>query len=165
MRIYLLMRVLAIFCCLSANVKAHQQKETVTTLLFNERSGNLEITHRFTLHDAEHAAKRLLDPHADLIGDSTAQRAFGRYVEERFVIRNAKKTALKLVYVGHEMEGKFFWVYQEVPLPEDIVALEVLHDVLRDIWPSQKNLVNIEKAGEVRSLEFKDDVAWLTVKL
>ena len=34
---------------------AHQQKIAITTVLFNPRTENIEIMHRFNLHDAEHA--------------------------------------------------------------------------------------------------------------
>ena len=30
---------------------AHQQKEAYITLLFNERSSLIEVSHRFSLHD------------------------------------------------------------------------------------------------------------------
>ncbi len=38
---------------------AHQQKIAITTVLFNPRTQNIEIMHRFNLHDAEHAVKAL----------------------------------------------------------------------------------------------------------
>jgi hypothetical protein len=34
---------------------AHQQKAAETTVLFNKRSGQLEVSHRFYMHDTEHA--------------------------------------------------------------------------------------------------------------
>ena len=40
----------------SAPLGAHQQKAALTTLRYNPRSNEVEIAHRFALHDAEHAA-------------------------------------------------------------------------------------------------------------
>ena len=43
--------------------------------------------------------------------------------------------------------------------------MTVISMALRDIWPGQSNLVNIEKAGEVLSLLFVGAAEVLTVKL
>lgn len=46
-------------------VSAHQIKAAITTVLFNPRTENIEVMHRFNLHDAEHAVKALFDKRAD----------------------------------------------------------------------------------------------------
>ena len=52
---------------LAAPLSAHQQKEAITRVLFNPRTGNIEVMHRFLLHDAEHAVKELVDAKADIL--------------------------------------------------------------------------------------------------
>ena len=55
------------------------------------------------------------------------------------------------------------WVYQEIPLPEDLQGLGVVNNILRDIWPEQSNLVNIERDEEIQTLNFDGDTEWLSV--
>jgi len=74
-------------------------------------------------------------------------------------------TELNLQYVGEEIEGQFLWVYQEARQLQDVNALSVIHVALRDIWPDQANLVNVEKNGQIYSLSFADSAESLRVEL
>lgn len=144
---------------------AHQQKAALTEILFNERSGNLEIVHRFYLHDAEHAIKDVVDANADIIGSPESQRRFAEYVESNFAIINEAGRSLELRPVGHEADGQFFWVYQEITLPEEMNEMTIISNSLREIWPSQINTVNIKKEGQVTSLTFRDQIEQLQAQL
>lgn len=135
------------------HVQAHQQKEAISTILFNSRSGNIEISHRFYIHDAEHAVKRILDKQADLMTDEAAQKAFADYVVEHFSVSFNKQETLPLKLLGQEIAGKFFWVYQETPIVSKPSQIEVSYSALMEIWPSQRNIVNVEGVGELKSLE------------
>lgn len=159
--------ILLLCGALSAPSFAHQIKTAISTVLFNQRSGNLEVMHRFYLHDAEHAVHHVLDTDADIISDVSTQQNFAEYVGQRFHI-NSENGELTLTPVGFEVEGKFFWVYQETALPENVSELTVSHNALRDIWPDQINTVNVERtvAGqkEVDTVTFRDAVELLKVE-
>lgn len=142
---------------------AHQQKTAITTVLFNPRTENIEIMHRFNLHDAEHAVKALFKKTADILDDGETQSEFAGYVAERFKLLNAKGQVLPLNLVGYEVEGKFFWVYQETVQPPELEGLKISHDALRDLWPSQINTINIEGNGKLKTLTFSDNVELLEV--
>ena len=142
---------------------AHQQQAALTRVLFNARSGNLEVMHRFLVHDAEHAVRQLLDPEADLIASAPAREQFSTYVQERFTLLGSEGNALALQYVGQEIDGIFLWVYQEMPIPDSLTTLSVIHNALRDLWPEQNNLVNIERDGRVQTLNFNGSTEWLSV--
>ena len=86
---------------------AHQQKIAITTVLFNPRTENIEIMHRFNLHDAEHAVKSLFKKTADILDDQETQTAFARYVANRFVLLNAQDDSLPLNLVGFEVDVNF----------------------------------------------------------
>ena len=133
---------------------AHQQKEAITQVLFNARTGNIEVMHRFLLHDAEHATRQLYGGDFDLLGSSEARERFESYVHERFTLKDQDGAALALSPVGHEVEGRYLWVYAEVPIPDGLTALTIAHDALRDVWPEQVNLVNVERDKQVRSATF-----------
>jgi hypothetical protein len=148
----------------SAPTWAHQKKEAVTEILFNTRSGNLEVMHRYLIHDAEHAVRQVVNPDADLIASEEAREAFAQYAIERFALLNDDGAALDLQYVGQEVDNVFLWVYQEMPLPDSLHGLGVIDNALRDIWPEQNNLVNIEHDGKIQSLNFNGNIEWLSVQ-
>ncbi len=133
---------------------AHQQKEAVTRILFNPRTGNIEVMHRFLLHDAEHAGRKLFGGDADLLGSAEARDRFETYVHERFSMADQDGKPMDLTPVGNEIEGRHLWVYAETPIPEKLTALTLSHDALRDVWPDQVNLVNVERDKTVRSATF-----------
>lgn len=150
---------------------AHQQKEAYITLLFNQNSGNLEVSHRFLLHDAEHVLGQLFDLQAmelsgDLISDAKTQAAFAAYVETRFELADNDKQPLPLNTLGFEVDGKHLWVYQETKLPNTTVLL-VKHTALHELWSKQTNHVNVEKNGKVVSvrLQKQDSGRWRAIKL
>jgi hypothetical protein len=146
------------------NAIAHQQKMAITTVLFNPRTKNLEVTHRFDLHDAEHAVKEIFDGGADIMNSEKTQSDFAQYVVNRFAIYDMNKTQLPLSFVGTELEGKHFWVYQETPAPANLAGLYIQHNALRDIWYKQTNTINVEGMGDIQTLTFTDSTEILSVE-
>lgn len=141
---------------------AHQQKSAISTILFNPRTQNIEVMHRFRVHDAEHAVKHIFGKNADMIGSKETQKQFSDYVNNHFkVLANGKPLALEKV--GYEIDGKFFWVYQETKEPTELKNLTIRHDALRDLWPSQVNTINVEGKGKLQTLIFTDSVELLKV--
>jgi hypothetical protein len=151
------------FSVLSSTAHAHQIKAAITTVLFNPRTENIEVMHRFNLHDAEHAVKALFNKSADIIDDEATQADFADYVAKHFALLNSDEEALDLSLVGYEVEGKHFWVYQETAQPPALAGLKIRHDALRDLWPSQVNTINVEGNGPLKTLTFTDNVTLLEV--
>ena len=149
----------------TAGTEAHQQKYASTTVALNPNTGNLEVIHRVSAHDAEHVVKVLLDPDANLLSDESTQARFADYVRQHFALKiDGQAAALK--FVGFELEGKFFWVYQELPGPISPSQLDIRYDALQEVWPRQINLVNVEGFGPIQSIEFRaDQPAWQRVYL
>jgi hypothetical protein len=143
----------------------HQQKEAVTRVLFNQRTGNIEVMHRFLLHDAEHAVKEQRNGEANILDSKDDREFFSDYVNQRFSIHDQDGRALPLEPVGHEIEGRFLWVYAETAIPLGISSLTLYHGALLDIWPEQFNLVNVERNGEVKSATFTGGSTELTIEL
>ncbi|RUO59086.1 hypothetical protein CWI71_09420 [Pseudidiomarina insulisalsae] len=143
---------------------AHQLKSAVTTVLFNERSGHIEVMHRFVLHDAEHAVTELFNKkQADIHTDEKTRALFAAYVLEAFAMQSLAGEPLALESVGYQVDGRDFWVYQETAIPTGLQGLRIRHKALQELWPSQQNLVNIEGRGEIKSLQFNQQDDWLTV--
>ncbi len=158
----LMILVMALWVVTGAS--AHQQKASVSTVLFNPRTQNIEIMHRFNLHDAEHAVKEIFGKSADILDSKQTQTQFAQYVAKRFHILTANGDDIGLNSVGFEVDGKHFWVYQETPQLDSLEGLQVRHDALRDIWFDQSNMVNIEGIGDIKTLTFTDNVELLSVK-
>lgn len=149
------------FLPLSA-LQAHQQKAAITQIQFNERSQSLEIMHRFYLHDAEHAVRRLLDPAADILTNEQTRQQFAEYIAGKFTMYREDGSPLQLRLLGQEADGQFFWVYQELPVDAPPERVTARHDALRDLWPEQTNTVNIRLDGSIRTLTFSGDDRRLT---
>ncbi len=141
-------------CVLAGAAAAHQQRVALTTVLFNERTGNLEVAHKLFVHDAEHAAEEMWGS-ADIVSDAARQKRFADYVRARFTLWDATGEKIPLKPVGHEIDGPYLWVYHEAPAPSSAARLTVDDRILRDFWSDQSNLVNIEQGGFVGSLTFQ----------
>lgn len=151
---------------LPASAAAHQLKVALTTVLFNGRIGRLEVMHRFYLHDAEQVASVIAGRGANLLEDPEDRQRFGIYVHERFSLATAEGEVLPITLRGTEIDGDHLWVYQAMPLPETpLTDLVVSNRALRDLWPDQVNTVNVEGAGPVQTLVFRDAVSTLPVHL
>lgn len=144
----------------SSPLGAHEMKAALTKVLFNDRSGNIEVMHRFYVHDAEHGVKQLFDKGADLLNNAQTQQTFSQYVSEHFALTTLKGEAITLSLVGGQLDGRFFWVYQEAPIPAELQGLRIKHDALQALWQAQVNTVNIEGRGEVKSLSFDSKTGW-----
>ena len=148
---------------------AHQKKTAITTILFNERTANIEIMHRFLIHDAEHAVKQIggdsFGKQANIIASESTRQAFSRYVSESFSILDQKGELLELTLLGSEIDGSSIWVYQEIPIPADLQSMTIRHNALRDIWREQVNRVNIERNKMTETLIFQGNIEWLEVKI
>ena len=145
---------------------AHQQKEAYISLLFNDRTGNMEVSHRFLLHDAEHGLAIIIDDTGDLSVEKTTQERFAEYVQAHFQVRSSNDQAIELNSVGHEVDGKYFWVYQETKTPNTL-ELKLKHTALHELWPTQTNHINVEKDGWVRSVRLQkaDNSRWHSIRL
>jgi hypothetical protein len=148
----------------SNGVFGHQQKAAETTVLFNKNTNKLEVMHRFYLHDTEHAVQSLFDKNADILNSDQTHQQFAKYVAEQFMLSTLNNTKLPLANIGSEIDGKFFWVYQETALPKELTGLKLFNGSLRELWPTQINMVNIEGAGKIRTLYFSDNQTWLIAK-
>lgn len=144
---------------------AHQAKEAVTRVLFNNRTGNIEVMHRFLVHDAEHAVRDIVGADADILGSEATRERFAEYVGERFTLRDQDGALLTLQAVGHEIDGRYLWVYSETPIPDGLESLSMTHDALRDVWPEQVNLVTVDRDGESRSALFAGGTPSVTIEL
>lgn len=157
--------VLSLLCCLGLAVflpaEAHQKNAALTTVVIKPDHQGIEVMHRFYIHDVEKAVNKMLGKAVDFRMDAEAQMAFGQHVKKAFSMRyRGEAQPIDLDYIGHEVEGKFFWVYQEALFNVKVTELEVRQHSLMQIFPLQQNLVNLEGSGRVKSLSFVKGSDW-----
>jgi hypothetical protein len=156
-------------CTFPPGASAHQQKTAVTRILFNPNTGNIEVMHRFFVHDAEHAAGLIFGERQALMESAESRALFSSYVINGFAVEahyeDGSTAELDLTLLGSEIDGQFLWVYQEIPQTEKVVAMTIVNLALRDVWADQSNLVNIERGGRVYSLTFDGSDEVLTIDM
>ncbi|MEN7343694.1 MAG: DUF6702 family protein [Pseudomonadota bacterium] len=155
--------MVTILAALSSPLAGHQQKEAITRVLFNERTGNIEVMHRFLLHDAEHACKQLFDASADLLGNAGDREQFADYVHRQFAMLDQTGEEISLTPVGSEIDTQYLWVYAEAPIPKSLTRMRLTHDALRELWPEQTNMVNVERGKDVRTATFRSGSAGIEI--
>lgn len=137
-------------------------------MLFNQRTGNLEVSHRFYVHDAEHALAKALKKKTDLTLNEESMQEFADYIRANFQVKTADDEVLEFETVGQEIDGKYFWVYQEMPiesLGDNDSAFKINMTALQEVWPKQINHINVEKDGKVRSVRLRKNAQWQVVDL
>ena len=101
---------------------SHRLKSAFTTVLFNERSGRLEVMHQFYLHDAEQVASEIVGPltgaGANLFESDEDRQRFAIYVHERFSLYDQDGERLPLTIRGSEIDGHLLRVKKARQLPE-----------------------------------------------
>jgi len=145
----------------AAQAHAHRYHFGITELAVNERTGSLEISHRFFVADMERAlslsaSKEMKD----------AREQMESYVNERFQIRGEDGKVLNPQWVGMESDVHDVWIYQEIPLVQ--VAgkkLQVRQSMLMEIERDQVNTLNVTRNGETESFTLKPGSSAIAVEL
>lgn len=140
----------------SGVLNAHQLKEAYSTLKYNSNTNSLEIEHRFYVHDSEHALSKVFSKPVDLHKDAESKALFEQYILSHFSLW-INDELIQPDTVGSDVERKYFWVYQEVPLSKDFpaTAIETMTlemTALQDVWKKQLNYINVELNDKTQSV-------------
>lgn len=157
--------LLLLTVCGVLSVSAHEQNAAVTRVSLNERTGNIEVMHRFSVHDLEHAGRKLFNRSVNLLENEADRQRFADYVHSRFSLADQNGAELRLEPVGHELDGRYLWVYSEIKIPKELSKLAVFHEALLEVWPTQSNLVNVEVGDSIKSATFVRGSSVATIAL
>jgi hypothetical protein len=152
-------------CCLAGTVLADRQPGSLSTIKRSPSTGNVEVIHRLHNHDAELGIISISGERGISLEQLEGRARLALYVERQFIIAAATESGIgapvPLELIGAEIDGEYVLVYQEYSgdLPAE---LAVRNDILRDVFPSQVNHVNIALGDSVRSLTFGGDDGWHT---
>lgn len=139
---------------------AHESSHVLSTVTVNPRSGQLEVIHRFVLHDVEHALRRFDGGPTDVLANARDRQRFSAYVQDRFFLR-VDDQPVALALVGEELEGRYLWIYQEADPPVTATSMTVVNRVLAE--PPRHHLVKVQLKGLIGSLVFEPGVPELTL--
>ncbi|MDO6719261.1 hypothetical protein Q4575_07620 [Psychrosphaera sp. 1_MG-2023] len=148
---------------MSNSAAAHKLKSAFSIVLFNERTGFLEVMHRYSLHDAEEAAQELFKGKSDIIDDPKTQQKFADYIMSNFQIRDENKQPIPLNFVGSQNDAGYFWIYQDYKLTRQYKWIEIKQLALTELWREQMNAVNVENSGQTSTVTFSAGDNWQRV--
>lgn len=144
----------------AAAAGAHESPHVLSTVETNPRTGQLEVIHRFGLHDVEHAVRRFDWGSTDVLANARDRQRFSAYVQDRFSLR-IDGEPVPLALVGQELEGRYLWVYQEAGQPGPAQSVKVINRVLSE--PPRHHLVKVQLKNIEGSLVFEPGVTELTL--
>ncbi len=149
MRRYL---ALAASIVLAAPAQAHRGHDSLSVVTLGD--GTVTVSHRFEAHDIEPALAKIAPAAQTSLDDPAALAALEAYVARRFVLTiNGKPVALT--------HGKTDLSHAEVRIdytgraPRRAKVVAVRSSVLRDVYRSQVNQVNVRRGNTVKSLTLR----------
>lgn len=152
-----LTRRLAIFagCALviAPQAFAHKSQTVLTTVGWNPSRSMLEVMHRIHAHDAEVGLAQSLGVEAIDIRQAPSQAQLMLYVEKRFSLAGPTGR-IALQPLGAEFESEAILLHQEARLTTPPPSLAVDDQILRDVFDTQTNLVNVKLDKRTRTLIF-----------
>lgn len=133
----------------------HPLHVSVTEIKFDAKDKELEITTRIFLDDLEEAIRlERKQPTLDITqpgsGLSTDQLLV-EYLAKKLTIKVDGK-AVKITFLGHEIEGDVVIVYAYAPGVKKIKGIEVTHTTITELYEDQSNLVHVTKEEKTKSL-------------
>ncbi|GHF23926.1 hypothetical protein GCM10017044_18120 [Kordiimonas sediminis] len=138
---------------------AHRTQMSITTLEYLPAAAGMtiEITHKIHYHDAQEALL-LSDQGATgmSVMELEAQARFALYTSQNFSLwHDNAKTDVTLI--GAEVDGDYIYIYQEATLETAPQTITVDCYILRDVFGSFGNHVNIRRGRNVQTLIFQGD--------
>jgi hypothetical protein len=133
---------------------------SITEIDHNEKSKALQITMRIFIDDLELSIrKKLNDKELDLLepgNGKTTDNLVKDYLVENVKLKVDKK-AVKINYLGHEIEGPAMICYVEIENIKKFTTIEVTNRVILETHDDQSNLVNVNYHDKVKSVRLTND--------
>jgi hypothetical protein len=136
-------------------VSEHKFYLSNTIVEQNPRTGSLEIIIKLFTDDLERALQQDGNANIRLSGETSNEvsAAIQHYLEKHFMLKfQSKPTALN--YVGQEVEADLTICYFELAQLPEFNFIEVKNNLLMEVFPDQKNVVDIRLRGQEQTLIF-----------
>lgn len=126
--------------------QAHPFHVSVAEAEWNREKSQLEVAIRIDANDLEQALRKQFGTGMVLEDPETEARLEG-YVRQNWQTRTADGAAVRLVWVGFEIEDQTAWIYFAVPLPDGWKGSTVTHRLLLEEVSEQSNLLILREAA------------------
>jgi hypothetical protein len=152
--------LISIFTAALLILNVHPLHVSVTEIEMDDKDKQLEIMMRVFVDDAELTMrKKLNQPDLDIMnlkGGLTIDQLMTDYLNNHFKISLDGKPQ-KIKYLGHEVDGEAFILYNEISNVKKWKTIQVLNDILMENHNDQSNLINVTVKGEVRSMRLTSE--------
>jgi hypothetical protein len=133
---------------------------SITEIEHNEKSKALQMTMRIFIDDLELSIrKKMNDEELDLLEPGkgrTTDNLVKEYLAEHVRLKVDRK-AVKINYLGHEIEGPAMICYIEIENIKKFTTIEVTNSVILETHDDQSNLVNVNYHDKVKSVRLTND--------
>jgi hypothetical protein len=140
----------------SMAASAHNFHMGIADISYNQRTGSTEIVHTYTGHDLAALLTNLYCRQFDL-GRPDSEAPLRRYVEKQFTVTDKDGKSLSLQWVGAKVDADSIMIFQEIKGVKLTKGSRIHNALLIDFLPSQRNTVNVETDGTVKTLFFDQD--------
>ncbi len=137
----------------------HPLHLSISDIVFNQKTGSLEISQRIFIDDLEDALRSHSGLPMDLINPkdpAMAQQLVGDYLKQHFRLQVNGK-AVETHYLGYEIEEDAIWAYLEVPKVRRLNSVQVQHTLFFHQFTDQLNLINVTVGDQLKSLRLQSD--------
>lgn len=146
----------------------HPFHVSVVEVRHNPEQKSLQVTTRIFLDDFEQTLRSRSGESVDIMKAGSEEKLdlmIEQYILENFelTVDGKEKGA---TYLGHEIEGDVLWCYIEYPKVKKLESIQIVNELLTEIFDDQENIVHLYYQDEVRSLRLKGrklsgEVDWL----
>ncbi|PHZ85762.1 DUF6702 family protein [Paremcibacter congregatus] len=144
---------LMILVCVAQVGHAHRFYAAFTQIDLREKKQTVEIVHRLFTHDVEDMLQVTVGNPAGL-GEKELEALLRDFVEGAFALYDGEGQRLPLSWIGMEYATDNVLIYQEAPLPADPSQFTVINRLFMKQFEEQKNTVNVEMNGDIRTRIF-----------
>ena len=135
----------------------HPLHLSISEIVLNPKTNNLEISHRIFVDDLEDDLKErtgqsinLSKPHDPKL----VQQLVGDYLKQHFRLQVNGKT-VQPHYLGFEVEEEAIWAYMEVPKVRQVSSVNVQNTIFFKRFTDQLNLINVTVGDKLQSLRLQ----------
>lgn len=137
----------------SVAASAHNYHMGIADISYNARTGSTEIVHTYTAHDVATLLTKQAGRVVDL-GQPGSEALLRKYAEKQFTVSGRKGERLPLTWIGMKADADSVVIFQEIARTRLGAGSRIHNAVLTDLIPAQKNTVNVQVDGPVKTLIF-----------
>jgi hypothetical protein len=146
-------KVLVIAFVILTSFSLHKYYVSVTEIVFNKKTEQLEISLKVFNDDWQNALDHKLGKPV-LLGSRNEYEKMDSlvesYINDNFYVKvNSKQKHLNII--GSEMEGEATWIYIYVDVKEKIESIEIKNSLLTEMFDEQRNVVQLNLGKVTRS--------------